>query len=287
MHYKADFNKENETSVETEEVKATEQTQTAEAEAKAEETEAKQETTTQEEADNTAEASFEDKENTEVEAEVVEEPKIDLASEVSDKGFVSEKAISYLEDTIKALKENALTEEEQKTLVAQLKVLVAKQYEQVKTILTTDLDRDTQRLAGAKYMLEEEKRRLERAKRDSNNAKDFANEKIVKDAIKPLFSNLNLAISRLPKDSNHQDFDQFTGNLVSFEAEFKKALEAHGIKIYGQVGDKFDPNIHDAVAQYPYQTPEQAGTVAHIVSQGYELNGRVVSPASVVAYQED
>ncbi|RIY33270.1 nucleotide exchange factor GrpE [Psittacicella melopsittaci] len=210
-----------------------------------------------------------------------------LAEEIDHLGTVSSQALSFLEELLKRLAQEQVSPEELQEVADSLATLSAKEYELAQNNLTVENDLQIQRIASRTPLVEEESRRLERALRDTENAVNFANEKVIKNAIKPLFQNLDMAANRLPKDTGNAEFDAFIAYLKEFDKEFKKDLEKHGVKIYGAVGDKFDPNLHDAVAQYPYQTPEQAGTVAHVVSQGYELNGRIVSPASVVAFQAE
>ncbi|MFC6276934.1 nucleotide exchange factor GrpE [Psittacicella hinzii] len=218
-----------------------------------------------------------------------QEPEFVLASQVNAQGFISTQALAYVEELVNNLKANP-EQVNLETLASDLQALAtltAAQYEQAESKLTVENDLELQRIAGAQTQLEEEKRRVERVKRDTGNAVSFANEKVVKNALKPLFQNLDMAANRLPKDTGNADFDAFREFLLSFDEEFAADLSKHGVKLYGNVGDKFDPNLHDAVAQYPYQTPEQAGTIAHVVAKGYELNGRVVSPASVVTFMSD
>lgn len=236
-----------------------------------------------------AEIINEQEEQEEQEEQVVQEqaPKFNLKEQINHNGIVSLQAIEYLQDFMQRLTADEVGEEEYVEVLEALSYLTQEQYEKASRILTVENDLELQRINGARTQLDEEKRRLQRVRRDTENATAFANEKVVKNALKPLFMNLELAANKLPRDTGNADFDSFREELTAFNQKFQEDLKSHGLELYGAVGDKFDPNLHDAVAQYPYQTLEQAGTLAHVVSKGYKLNDRVIIPASVVAFQAD
>ena len=64
------------------------------------------------------------------------------------------------------------------------------------------------------------------------------------------------------------------------ERELLKVLEKHGIKRFEPTGEKFDPNLHQAM----YEVPDSSlpnGTVAKVVQAGYMIGERVLRPALV------
>ena len=64
------------------------------------------------------------------------------------------------------------------------------------------------------------------------------------------------------------------------ERELKKALEKHGVKKFEPMGEKFDPNLHQAMFEMP-DPSRPAGTVAQVVQPGYMIGERVLRPALV------
>ncbi|MFM2414625.1 MAG: hypothetical protein RI911_318 [Candidatus Parcubacteria bacterium] len=62
-------------------------------------------------------------------------------------------------------------------------------------------------------------------------------------------------------------------------AQFKKVLEENGIQAYGAAGDVFDPMKHDLAEEL--QDGGISGTIAKVLRQGYEMEGRVLRPARV------
>src|SRR4051812_10125649 len=64
------------------------------------------------------------------------------------------------------------------------------------------------------------------------------------------------------------------------ERELLKVLEKHGVKMFSPLGEKFDPNFHQAMYEVP-DTDAPAGTVAQVIQAGYLLGDRVLRPALV------
>src|SRR5438105_12110582 len=64
------------------------------------------------------------------------------------------------------------------------------------------------------------------------------------------------------------------------ERELLKVLEKHGVKKFEPQGEKFDPNLHQAM--YEVADPAlPAGTVAQVVQAGYMIGDRMLRPALV------
>lgn len=64
------------------------------------------------------------------------------------------------------------------------------------------------------------------------------------------------------------------------EREFQKTLLKHGVKKLDPVGEKFDPNFHQAMFEVPDQNVP-AGMVVQVVQTGYAIGDRVLRPALV------
>jgi molecular chaperone GrpE len=65
------------------------------------------------------------------------------------------------------------------------------------------------------------------------------------------------------------------------ERELLKALEKHGVKKFSPEGQKFDPNVHQAM--FEMEHPElPSGHVAQVMQAGYTIGDRVLRPAMVV-----
>jgi len=64
------------------------------------------------------------------------------------------------------------------------------------------------------------------------------------------------------------------------ERELLKVLEKHGVKKFEPLGEKFDPNLHQAMYEVP-DPSRPAGTVAQVVQPGYMIGERILRPALV------
>ncbi len=64
------------------------------------------------------------------------------------------------------------------------------------------------------------------------------------------------------------------------ERELIKVMEKHGITRLEPQGQKFDPNMHQAMFELPDPTVP-AGTVVQVVQPGYKIGERVLRPAMV------
>ena len=59
-------------------------------------------------------------------------------------------------------------------------------------------------------------------------------------------------------------------------------LKTKGLAVIDAMGQDFDTDLHEAVAQFPVQDESQKGKVFDVVQTGYTLNGKVIRFAKVV-----
>jgi len=58
-------------------------------------------------------------------------------------------------------------------------------------------------------------------------------------------------------------------------------LTKFGVEVAGEVGDPFNPELHQAMAMQPSETHEN-NTVLAVMQKGYTLSGRLLRPAMVM-----
>jgi molecular chaperone GrpE len=75
---------------------------------------------------------------------------------------------------------------------------------------------------------------------------------------------------------------QWFSGFKMLQSSFEKALQENLVQSFGKVGEDFDPNIHQALAQEKGPT----GKITQVLSQGYQTGGRILREASVVVGQE-
>ncbi|WP_371396699.1 nucleotide exchange factor GrpE [Fretibacter rubidus] len=120
-----------------------------------------------------------------------------------------------------------------------------------------------------------------RAAREVAAAKTFGIERF---AVDVLSVSDNLSRALLTMDGTAvEDLGDNAKNLLSglelTEKELMAVLARHGIKAVPGVGSKFDPNVHQAVAQVP--SDEDKGNVATVMQTGFKLGERTLRAAMV------
>jgi molecular chaperone GrpE len=91
----------------------------------------------------------------------------------------------------------------------------------------------------------------------------------------PALDNLALA---LEADAAGEDF---VAGVRLVNSELHAALERLGIESYSPEGERFDPNVHEAMSRQAVEGAE-SGTVVEVYQRGYRMNGAVLRPARVV-----
>ena len=82
------------------------------------------------------------------------------------------------------------------------------------------------------------------------------------------------------RDAADAKVKAFIEGVELTERELLKMLEKNGVKKFSPQGEKFDPNVHQAMYEVP--TPDQPpGHVAQVIQAGYMIGDRVLRPALV------
>jgi molecular chaperone GrpE len=120
------------------------------------------------------------------------------------------------------------------------------------------------------------------AKNDVKRERDFALKSFAKSLLE-VSDNLDLAIQSVDEEKVGEDDHMLKTLLEGVQMTQKgllKAFGSHGIQKFGQEGDTFDPNFHDALFEYddPSKPPS---TVGQLMKAGFTLNGMVIRPAQV------
>ena len=95
--------------------------------------------------------------------------------------------------------------------------------------------------------------------------------------------NFQRAIDNVPAEAREgaePAFKTLIEGIELTERDMLKALERHGVKRLEPQGQKFDPNLHQAM----YEVPDAAvpsGTVVQVMQSGYVIGDRVLRPALV------
>ena len=114
-----------------------------------------------------------------------------------------------------------------------------------------------------------------RVARDREELAQFAAKDILKDLL-PTVDNLALALEK----AENKDDPFVQGVKLAYDG-FLKALADHGATPIDSVGEPFDANYHEALAQLPSPDVEE-GIVMNEVKRGWLLHGKLLRAAQVV-----
>jgi molecular chaperone GrpE len=116
-----------------------------------------------------------------------------------------------------------------------------------------------------------------RAARDVENAHKYALEKFTNELL-PIMDSLELGLSASVKAKNLDDLCK--GMKLTLEM-FNTVMEKFGITMIEPKGEKFNPELHDAVSMQETDD-SNSGIIIEVMQKGYTLNGRLIRPAMVV-----
>jgi molecular chaperone GrpE len=116
-----------------------------------------------------------------------------------------------------------------------------------------------------------------RAAREKDEAIKYANSSLLEKLV-PILDNFELGLSAAREESEKSPI--FSGMSMILK-QLNDFLAASGVQPIEAEGEKFDPNLHEAIAREPSnQVPE--GTVLRQTRRGYRLKDRLLRPSSVV-----
>ena len=113
------------------------------------------------------------------------------------------------------------------------------------------------------------KRTVKEKEQSYGNGKADAVEKLL-----PVYDNLERALNQPTEDAAYKKGVEMTMNqLVSI-------FTGLGVEIFGNVGDAFDPNIHNAVMHTEEEGAEE-NTITQVFQKGFKLGEKIVRFAMV------
>lgn len=86
----------------------------------------------------------------------------------------------------------------------------------------------------------------------------------------------------LDTPTTSEDANALKKGVEMVVAQVKNAFERENITMIDPVGEKFDPNFHQAVSVMPGEEGQESDTVINVLQKGYLLHDRVLRPAMVI-----
>jgi molecular chaperone GrpE len=107
---------------------------------------------------------------------------------------------------------------------------------------------------------------------------------LARELIEPV-DNLERALAAAGVDSEGdgevQDPEGLAHGVLLVLRGMKESLGRHQIEAVDPRGEKFDPNVHEALSSVPVEGTD-SGTVVEVVQKGYRMGDQLIRPARVV-----
>lgn len=138
--------------------------------------------------------------------------------------------------------------------------------------LQAELDNMTEMAKRTMADMQNYKRRVEEEKKSWSI---FANADLVKKLL-PIFDNFKRALTHQPKDLN-EDTKKWLEGIGMSISQLEKLLQDLGVKKIEALGQKFNPDLHEALAQ----GPGEQDIILEELESGYTLGDKVLRHAKV------
>ncbi|SFR78481.1 nucleotide exchange factor GrpE [Sphingomonas jatrophae] len=147
--------------------------------------------------------------------------------------------------------------------------------------LEAELEKLRQDVLYAQAETQNVRRRLEREKAD---ATAYASTKFARDMLS-VADNLSRALAAIPAELREDE--KMKGLVTGLDAtgrELDNVFSRHGVTKIEAMGQKLDPNRHQAMVELP--SDQEPGTIVQEMQAGYMLRDRLLRPALVGVARE-
>ena len=127
-----------------------------------------------------------------------------------------------------------------------------------------------------------------RAEKEKNDASQYAVTKFARDMV-GIADNFARALAAVPAEVRAAADPQVQAVLDGVEAtdrQLIQTLERYGVKAVDTSDGKFDPNMHQAIAEVP-GNGKPAGSIVDVVQSGFMIGDRLLRPAMVTVAKKD
>lgn len=137
--------------------------------------------------------------------------------------------------------------------------------------LQKELDEVNDRLLRVTAEYSNYKRRSEKEKQD---AYAFAKADTVKELL-PMIDNFERALA-----NESEDYEALKKGIQMIFDSLTASLSRLNVEVFGEVGDIFDPNLHNAVMHIEDENLKD-GEIVDVFQKGYKIGDRIIRPAMV------
>jgi len=126
-----------------------------------------------------------------------------------------------------------------------------------------------------------------RAEKEKADASQYAVTKFARDML-GIADNFARALAAVPapvRDAADPQVKAVLDGVEATDRQLLQTLERYGVKAV-DVSGKFDPNLHQAIAEVPGQG-KPAGSIVDVVQSGYTIGDRLLRPAMVTVAKNE
>jgi molecular chaperone GrpE len=153
--------------------------------------------------------------------------------------------------------------------------------EELEQRLTESQERLQAVLAEHRRTVEEFEQVKARIRRDVGREVERGRRAILVEMLE-VVDNLDRAIDAVRAAPNTDASETLLRGVELVREQFLSKLEALGVVRVHALGERFDPQRHEAVSMAPVADPSQAGLVVGVAKEGYAIGDELLRPASVV-----
>jgi molecular chaperone GrpE len=127
-----------------------------------------------------------------------------------------------------------------------------------------------------------------RMERERDEARIYGVTRFARDLL-TVADNLDRALAAAPASARTEADNVLKPMIEGVEAtarELSAVLARHGVKTIDAAGQKFDPHLHQAIAEVP-APGQMPGTVVSVVQAGYTIADRLLRPSMVTVAKAD
>lgn len=118
-----------------------------------------------------------------------------------------------------------------------------------------------------------------RSDRDRREAEQYGGSKLARDML-PVYDNMKRALEAATEEQRSVSAGLIEGIELTMR-ELLNVFSKHGITIIApQVGERFDPNIHESMFEAPLPDTK-SGDIIQVAAEGFMLYDRLLRPAQV------
>ena len=126
-----------------------------------------------------------------------------------------------------------------------------------------------------------------RAEKEKADASQYAVTKFARDMV-GIADNFARALAAVPapvRDAADPQLKAVLDGVEATDRQLMQTLERYGVKAV-DVSGKFDPNLHQAIAEVP-GGDKPAGSIVDVVQSGYKIGDRLLRPAMVTVARRE